>query len=347
MSFQKLVDRGKSEQEALQILRLTSKPKTRLENYQWLHQLWDENQWSTFADFLKWYNDLDVTPMIQAIENMNEFYKQKHIDFMHQAISLPGVAMRVCFNSITDPSTEFHLFNPKNKDIYQLFKQNIVGGPSIIFNRYHEAGKTFIRNNPNKPCQKIIGYDANALYLWAIGQKLGVGFPLVRREENNFRREFPQFATGCRDWIDWLIHERNIKIESAFHGGEKKIGNYKVDGFCSDLNTIFEFYGDYWHAHPDQFPDKNALHPTIKDKDGNPMSVKDIRTRDHKRVQDLRDKGYNVEIIWEKGWQALLSQRPEIKTYLAQLRTFTHFKKYLSQDQVIQYTQDGHLFGFV
>ena len=61
-AFQKLVDQGKSEQEALQILRLTSKPKTGPENYQWVQQLWTENQWSTFADFLKWYNDLDVTP---------------------------------------------------------------------------------------------------------------------------------------------------------------------------------------------------------------------------------------------------------------------------------------------
>ena len=110
---------------------------------------------------------------------------------------------------------------------------------------------------------------------------------------------------------------------------------------------MFGFYGDYWHAHPDQFPDENALHPTIKDKDGNPLTVKDIRARDHQRVQDLRDKGYNVEIMWEKDWRALLTQRPEIKTYLAQHRTFTHFKKYLSQYQIIKYIQDGHLFGFV
>ena len=55
--------------------------------------------------------------MIQAIEIMN---KQKHIDFMHQAISLPGVAMRVCFNSITDPAADFHLFNEKNKYIYSI-----------------------------------------------------------------------------------------------------------------------------------------------------------------------------------------------------------------------------------
>ena len=63
-AFQKLIDQGKSEQEALQILRLTSKPKSGPENYQWLQELWTENQWSTFADFLKWYNDLDVTPML-------------------------------------------------------------------------------------------------------------------------------------------------------------------------------------------------------------------------------------------------------------------------------------------
>ena len=136
--FQKLlaIDEGKSEQEALQSLRLPTKPKTSPENYQWLQHLWSENQWLTFADFLKWYDDLVVTTKIQAIENMNEFYKSIHIDFIHQAISIPGVAMRVCFNSITDPAAEFHLFNPKNKDMYHLFKENIVGGPSIIFNQY-------------------------------------------------------------------------------------------------------------------------------------------------------------------------------------------------------------------
>ena len=86
-TFQKLIIQGKSEQEALQILRLTSKLKTGPENYQWLQQLWTENPWSTFPDFLKWYNDLDVTPMIQAVENMNEFYKQKHTDFHASSLS--------------------------------------------------------------------------------------------------------------------------------------------------------------------------------------------------------------------------------------------------------------------
>ena len=50
------------------------------------------------------------------------------------------------------------------------------------------------------------------------------------------------------------------------HGGEKKIGPFKVDGFCQELNTVIEFYGDYWHCHPDQFPDENAIHLTVNPK---------------------------------------------------------------------------------
>ena len=156
-------------------------------------------------------------------------------------------------------------------------------------------------------------------------------------------QEFPQFSGSCQDWIDWLIHKRNIKIQSAFHGGEKKIGPYKADDFCSEHNTIFEFYGAYWHCHQDQFPDENVIHPTIKEKDDNPIRVKDIHARD----QDLQNQGYTVAIIWEKGWQALLTQRPELKSYLSQHGTYIHFKEYLTQDQIIQYTQDRHLFGFV
>ena len=94
-------------------------------------------------------------------------------------------------------------------------------------------------------------------------------------------------------------------------------------------------------------PDKSTIHPTVKDKDDNPMTVKDIRVRDHQRVQDLQDKDYNTEVIWEKDRQALFTQQPDIKSYLSQHCTFIHFKKYLTQDQIIQYIKNGHLFGFV
>ena len=61
----------------------------------------------------------------------------------------------------------------------------------------------------------------------------------------------------------------------------------------------------------------------------------------------MQGKGYTVEIIFEKDWQALVTHQHEIVPYLKQHRTYTHFKKYLNQSQIIQYIQDGRLFGFV
>ena len=281
--------------------------------------------------------------MIQATEKMNDYYKDKNVDFMHQAITLLGIAKRICLNSITDPNVEIHLFNQKQKGHISTLQAYIVGGPSIIYNRKPTSKKSFIRNNPNKPYKSIVGYDANALYLHALSMDLPTQIPLIRQEEIEFKKEFPGISEGCRDWIDWIIHDRNIKIQSALHGGgEKKIGSHEVDGFRQELNTAFEFYGDYWHAHPDLFPDENAQHPTRKhdDKDNTPFTIKEIRDYDHQRLQYIQDRGYNNEIIWESNWNTLVENRPEIKSYISQLRTFTHFKKTLTKDQIIQYIKE-------
>ncbi|GMF30080.1 unnamed protein product [Phytophthora lilii] len=61
----------------------------------------------------------------------------------------------------------------EKNDIYAKMKANIAGGPSIIFNRYAKRNETRIRSG--KLCKKFIGYDANALYLWALGNDMPCG----------------------------------------------------------------------------------------------------------------------------------------------------------------------------
>ncbi|GMF22815.1 unnamed protein product [Phytophthora lilii] len=61
----------------------------------------------------------------------------------------------------------------EEKNIYSKMKANIAGGPSILFNRYAKRNETMIRGG--KVCKKIIGYDANALYLWALGNEMPCG----------------------------------------------------------------------------------------------------------------------------------------------------------------------------
>ncbi|GMF19315.1 unnamed protein product [Phytophthora lilii] len=61
----------------------------------------------------------------------------------------------------------------EESEIYRKMKANIAGGPSIIFNRFAKRNETFIRGG--KLCKKVIGYDANALYLWCLGNFMPCG----------------------------------------------------------------------------------------------------------------------------------------------------------------------------
>ena len=55
----------------------------------------------------------------------------------------------------------------------------MVGGPSIIFHRYHEAECTKLQSDiykkNSKTCKALVGYDANALYLWCLMQEMPTG----------------------------------------------------------------------------------------------------------------------------------------------------------------------------
>ena len=53
----------------------------------------------TFADWLRYYNNLDVTPGLEALERMRAFYTDKGIDILKDAVSIPGVSLlapRMC-----------------------------------------------------------------------------------------------------------------------------------------------------------------------------------------------------------------------------------------------------------
>jgi len=92
--------------------------------------------------FLTWYNNKDVEPMLEAIEKMYMYYQNQNVDIFKDVISVPGLTLKYMFH---DLPSYFTVPNEKNKDLYQLFKNNIVGGPSIVFHWYHERDVTTIR----------------------------------------------------------------------------------------------------------------------------------------------------------------------------------------------------------
>jgi len=125
---------------------------------------------TSFADWLCYYNNLDVGPFIEALEKMKTFYGERGIDICKDAVSLPGVSLQYLLRGI-DSKSKDKLYAP-GEEAYKQLKAAVSGRPSIVFTRYHEAGATRIRSHERtvagqqvKPCKRILGYDANAFYL--------------------------------------------------------------------------------------------------------------------------------------------------------------------------------------
>ena len=107
----------------------------------------------------------------------------------------------------------------------------MVDGPSIIFHRYHEKGKTKVRQaemeavgRDPKPCQGVVGYDANALYLWSIMQEMPTGHYDRRRAETGFRKEYKHTSEEAQEWMECLNLSRGLQLQHEANGSEKRVG---------------------------------------------------------------------------------------------------------------------------
>ena len=109
----------------------------------------------TFTDFLRWYNDLDVGPFVEAVMKMMSFYHSKGINLFKDAITVPGIARKMIFGEAERQGAHFALFSKSQEDVYRDFKRNIVGGPSIVFHRYHKVDETYIRANPTNRAREF------------------------------------------------------------------------------------------------------------------------------------------------------------------------------------------------
>lgn len=76
-----------------------------------------------------------------------------------------------------------------------------------------------------------------------------------------------------------FMKKESIHIQHAENGGEIKIPEIgKVDGYCKQTNTIYEFHGSYWHG-----------------KRKNIELFLSTLLRDNR----IRNLGYNLLSIWE------------------------------------------------
>ena len=167
--------------------------------------------------------------------------------------TLPNLAI-FCLHKST--SANFYPFAETDKDLLQTIREDMVGGPSIVFTSKAVVDETFIRNSRNI-CKSIVGIDASQLYPFSMCQPMQRG--LYTRweydtESNRFKPQQNKSKKFENMVLSYFQRQRpDCKVEKFYTTvSQKRIDCLKLDGFCSHCNTVFEAKGCVYHYCPCQ-----------------------------------------------------------------------------------------------
>ena len=241
--------------------------------------VWDKEGHETLADFLLYYNELDVMPLVQAVNKwLTGFHifkpdgspdEVKGCDVLKVTVGIPSVARESMYKMATQHPKflGFPLFDDKNKVIHEKFEDNISGGPSIVFSFHHKAGETVIRpddKGQGKVCQSILGYDACSLYGSRFLKPLPHGIPIKyevmdrsKVKDADPERTYFKRSVAChlesRLEMQYLTHprikERYPDLLHKFNQGfQYKVGHFLCDAVSHGQKLILEINSCYYHG---------------------------------------------------------------------------------------------------
>ena len=219
--FQTLVNSGLTTEQAVAKLRLDRIPPTGAENYSYLQSVWVINNMQYFSDFLKWYNNKDVVPTLEAMQKMIEFYHNKALNMLKLGCTLPNLA-NICLHKSTD--SKFYPFTESDKDLLEKIREDMVGGPSIVFTPKAVVDETFIRKSSNL-CKSIVGIDAGQLYPYSMCQPMPTGL-YTRWEYDSETKRFTARQNKSRSFENMILSyfqqsRPDFKIESNIFTGRQ------------------------------------------------------------------------------------------------------------------------------
>jgi len=118
------------------------------------------------------------------------------------------------------------------------------------------------------------------------------------------------------EWLNYVSEQEHINIIHAENGGEYHVQNVgKVDGYCKENNTVYEFHGDFYHGNPIKYNSSDINPKTYK-------SYGELYDKTLKRNELIISKSYKLVTMWEYEF---LKLRKQIKIINEQkLRTINY-----------------------
>ena len=102
-------------------------------------------------------------------------------------------------------------------------------------------------------------------------------------------------------------------VQHVRNAGEYNIPGtkIKVDGYCPDTRTVYEFQGCFTHGCPTCYPNRHEKHPRHYDR-----TMHDVYETTQDKVRQLTEQGYKVIQMWGCEWKHLKKTQPDINSFV-------------------------------
>ena len=126
-----------------------------------------------------------------------------------------------------------------------------------------------------------------------------------------------QYSKASIQWLEWRAKLDNVHIQHALNEGEKTIPGtrYKLDGYCRETNTVYEYHGCIFHGCPVCFSDnrEETYHPLTN------QSLDELYALTLKKQTRLENLGMKYICIWDHDFKKQQNQNPELRQFISQL----------------------------
>ena len=156
------------------------------------------------------------------------------------------------FDSVTIVSVCMNVY--RTKFLEEKWRAKLAGNSDWVPAKYMDGVMKVLQGNQWVPEAEMV-----------IGEKEFVHSTFAKIPLGGYKID--QYSKSSIQYLEWVSRREGVKIQHALNGGKVCLPGtrYKLDGYCHETNTAYEFQGCVFHGCLRCFPrrDETSSHPSI------------------------------------------------------------------------------------
>ena len=227
----------------------------------------DKDRWTSFEDYLKFYNESDVRPASIAMLNQFSILREKFGVEPMVTYGIPSFSQYAMYGMFKETSPSVFTFPPNFGHLVKLFRSQTYGGVCSVYQRHcttmdEDVAYAAKYNTSGQKWKTIKFYDVNSMYVSTYNKDMptGRGIDWECDEKGCFTPKLitdNQYSFECCQWMDFMSNDARFinslgerqAIQHAWNGDEVRIGPYPLDGYVEVDNMSYALQYDGCHVH--------------------------------------------------------------------------------------------------